>query len=358
MMTQRLAATTPSSGTPAEPRAVHPAIIIRGILGGTLMGLANLVPGISGGTMLVVTGIFTRFIAAIAEVTSLRLSRAAIITLLSVVVPAGLAVLLLAGAVRNLVIDHRWVMYSLFIGWTLGGVPAVWQMATDQPAYGSPRRFPARRVWAGVAIGLAIMVLMVLVQDGGSAAAPGAGGPSPLRLLAGGMVAAAAMVLPGVSGGYLLLLLGLYVPILDAVDQVKTSLQARDVNAMVSVLGVVVPLGIGVVVGIVGVSHILRWLLRRYEKITMGVLLGLLLGAFLGLYPFQRPVEPPPGAVIKGQIVTAQALEAGSLKAKDWPVEYFTPSPGQVALSVLLIAAAAASTLVISRLGRDGQVRG
>jgi putative membrane protein len=345
-----------NSSNPVKPPASSslpvlsiPEIVARGALGGTLMGLANLVPGISGGTMLVVAGIFTVFIAAIADVTTLRLTRRAIITLASVVIPAGLAILLLAGVVRNLVVDHRWLMYSLFIGWTLGGVPTVWAMATA--GGGSRSRSQMSKVWIGATIGISIMIAMVLVQAGARAAGDAAG-PGTLLLFAGGVVASAAMVLPGLSGGYLLLLLGLYVPILDAIDSVKNALQARDAAAMIGVLGLVIPLGAGIVVGIVGVSHLVRFLLRRFEKITMGVLLGLLVGAFLGLFPFQRPVEPEPGTIIKGQVVTRKALDAGEIKPKDWPVEYFAPGVMQVGVSLLLIAAAASSTLMIARTGR------
>jgi putative membrane protein len=206
-------------------------------------------------------------------------------------------------------------------------------------------------VFAGMGLGFGVMLAMLLVQAGGTVAA-GAGGPGAPLLFAGGVVAAAAMVLPGVSGGYLLLLLGLYIPILDAVDQIKIGLRARDLGAMIAVVWVVAPLGLGVLVGVVGVSHLIKWLLMRFEKVTVGVLLGLLLGAFLGLYPFQRPVEPEPGTVIRGRVVTQEVLEAGEVKPKDWPVAYFAPSAAQIGVSLLLIGAAATSTVMISRVGR------
>ena len=89
------------------------------------MGLANLVPGISGGTMLLAAGVYPGFISAIAEVTTFRFRFRSLILLASVVGSAALAILLLAGSVKDLVVDHRWIMYSLFIGLTLGGVPLV-----------------------------------------------------------------------------------------------------------------------------------------------------------------------------------------------------------------------------------------
>ena len=102
------------------------AVAARGAFGGALMGLANLVPGISGGTMLLAAGIFRAVITAIAEVTTLRIRARSVVLLASVAGAAGLAILLGAGLLKGLVLDHRWIMYSLFIGLTFGGVPMVW----------------------------------------------------------------------------------------------------------------------------------------------------------------------------------------------------------------------------------------
>ena len=105
------------------------ALVTRGVFGGILMGLANLVPGISGGTMLLAAGIYPRFIESISDVTRFRFRFRSLLCLGSVVFAALIAILLLAGVLKDLVVDHRWIMYSLFIGLTLGGVPIVWKLA-------------------------------------------------------------------------------------------------------------------------------------------------------------------------------------------------------------------------------------
>ena len=108
-----------------QTKSLQPAALlaVRSAIGGGLMGLANLVPGISGGTMLLAAGVYPAFIGAIAEVTTLRFRPRSLLLLASVATAAGLTILLLAGSVKSLVQDHRWIMYSLFIGLTLGGVP-------------------------------------------------------------------------------------------------------------------------------------------------------------------------------------------------------------------------------------------
>jgi len=262
-------------------------VAVRGSLGGVLMGLANLVPGISGGTMLLAVGVYTRFIEAIAEVTTLRF-RLRSTVLLSVVATAAMAaIVLLAGPVKYLVATHRWVMYSLFIGLTFGGVPIVWRMARPaQPA-----------LYGGTAAGFLVMALMAFTKAGGAADGEW------LLLVVAGIAGSSAMILPGVSGAYLLLVLGQYEQILGAVDTLK----GGDVRGS---LGVLVPVTIGVLVGIVGVSNLIRWTLHRYEQATLGVLLGLLFGSVLGIYPFQefapgaRHVAAALGLVAAGYVLT------------------------------------------------------
>ena len=114
-------------------------LLPRGLLGGTLMGLANLVPGISGGTMLLAAGVYPGFISAIAELTTLRFRRRSLILLGTVGAAALFAIVALAGPVKDFVVGYRWIAYSLFIGLTLGGVPVVWALVR------SPAAAPATR---------------------------------------------------------------------------------------------------------------------------------------------------------------------------------------------------------------------
>ncbi len=316
------------------------ALALRSAVGGVLMGLANLVPGISGGTMLVAAGIYRRFIDAIAEVTTLKFRPRSLLVLAVVIVSAGAAILLLAGTVKSLVVDYRWVMYSLFIGLTLGGVPIVWRMIDR----------PGKIVWLAAALGFAGMAGIAIAQ---STSAGGAGANEGLAaMFLAGALAASAMILPGVSGGYLLLVLGAYVPILQAVDELKSGLKGADGASLADpLLQVVAPVGVGVLVGIVAVSNLLRWLLHRHARPTLGVLLGLLFGAVIGLWPFQKGVPPQLGSTLKGQVVTPSMR--AELSPDDWPTEFFTPEWWQVPVAVGLIVAGFAVTTLIGRLGGD-----
>ncbi len=285
------------------------SIVVRGTFGGVLMGLANLVPGISGGTMLLAAGVYTQFINGVAEFTTFRFRLRPFLLLSSIAVAAGAAILLLAGPVKSLVIDHRWIMYSLFVGLTLGGLPLVWRMARP----GTPS------VWIGATVGLGLMVWMVLSE------ARGGGERDTLLLFVAGVAGASAMILPGVSGAYLLIVLGQYEVILGAIDRISLNGDT---------LGVLGPVAAGVLVGVVGVSNLVKWALEHHEKPTLGVLLGLLVGAVPGIWPFQRGVPTK------------------DVDPERWPLEFFGPTAGQIAASLALVGAGFLITIVIDRLGK------
>ncbi|NOY92941.1 MAG: DUF368 domain-containing protein [Deltaproteobacteria bacterium] len=323
-----------------EPPSSRSLLAARCAIGGVLMGLANLVPGISGGTMLLASGVYPRFIEAIAEVTTFKFKKRSMLVLGVVVACAVLSILLFAGTVKGLVVEHRWVMYSLFIGLTLGGLPVVWKEA--RPAHVS--------TWIAAVLAFAAMAALSLAQSheaGGSVERDGA-----LFLFIAGVAGASAMILPGVSGGYLLLLMGVYVPILGGVDALKQALKAGDVSAaMGPMTSIVIPVGLGVVVGVLVVSNLLGWLLRRFEKPTLGALLGLLLGAVIGLWPFQEGVAPVVGSVFKGRVMTAESLT--SLSPDKYPTQFFDPSAAQIAAALGLVLLGYGITALVARFGSD-----
>lgn len=330
---------TEQNDTQSKPlvELTNTSLVSRSLFGGILMGLANLVPGISGGTMLLAAGIYPRFIKSISEVTRFKFRMKSLLVMGSVIAAAGFAILILAGVLKDLVIDHRWMMYSLFIGLTLGGVPIVWRMA--RPA--------SLTLVVSATIAFALMVGLVVLQALGYV---GETSSNSVMLFVAGLAGASAMILPGLSGGYLLLLLGQYVPILAGIERFKDALKARDVSAaMEPAMSVVLPVGLGVVAGVVLVGNLLEWLLSRFRKATLGILLGLLIGSVFGLWPFQAAVQPQVGDVIKGQVVTEESLP--EIKLKDWPNEFFRPSATEVASSIGLIGLGFAITMGVAAIG-------
>jgi len=316
------------------------ADVPRAVFGGVLMGLANLVPGISGGTMLLAAGIYPRLIASIAQLTMLRFRPQPLIIVATVMIAALLAIVLAAGLIGRLVVEHRWIMFSLFIGLTLGGVPVLYRMI--RPLHSTSI--------AGIAAGLLIMLGILAVEATGVTDGQSGEGPGIFRLIIGGAAAGSAMILPGVSGSYLLLVLGLYLPILEAVDQLRAGLAGRDVDTIRGAAGTIIPVGIGVVLSIVAISHVLKALLARFERVTLGVLLGLLLGAVVGLWPFQSPVKPEFGEHVRGVPMISEE-QIADVPVRHWRVERFTPSPAQAALAGVLAIAGFGIAAAVDHFG-------
>lgn len=245
------------------------------ILRGVLMGTADVVPGVSGGTVALVLGIYERLLANVragAAVLSAALrgrlgeawSRAGRIEwvwLVSLVAGIGLAVVTLAHTIEVLLEEQPVRMAALFFGLVGGSVVVATRLLRRPvPAHGA----------AAALVGVAAFWLLGLrsgpVDD-----------PSLLVYLGAGAVAICAMILPGVSGSFLLLMLGMYDNVLGAVTD-------RDV----AVLGVFL---VGCVVGLAAFSTLLHWLLARWHDLVMAALIGLMLGSLRVLWPWPEGTE-------------------------------------------------------------------
>lgn len=261
--------------------------------------------------MLLAVGVYPECIDALAKVTTLRPDRRALGLLFAVAGAGGLLILLLAGTVKILVVEYRWAMYSVFLGATLGGVPTLWNLIASHDT----------KSWTGCAIGLSVMIAVPVSPTG-----PVADGTAhALLLFLAGLGAFAAMILPGLSGGYLLVLSGQYVPILGAVDDLKSALLADGAPrwpTLVDSVQVLSPFALGGLVALVGVSSLVRLMLRHQRSLMLGFLLGLLVGAVRGLWPFYTS-------------------ESGLA----------LPGIGQAAAAVGLVLCGFAATTAVARLG-------
>ena len=268
---------------PTDPPQKLP--VVRTIVAGALMGLANLVPGVSGGTMILIMGLYNRFITSLADVTKLKFSRQSVIFLAIVAVSAGVGIVSLSGVLLSAVSLHESAMFSLFIGMTLGGAPLLMKMIGK----------PSAPAVIGVLVGIAVMILVAATQT-----------ESPdkekikeairkgelvveadyTRDVVAGTLGMSAMVLPGISGGYMLLIIGRYPSTLGAITLAKDYAISGGEGDATTFLSVLIPVAAGALIGLVVLASLLKWLLRRYEKPTLGVLLGIVLGSVIGIWPF------------------------------------------------------------------------
>lgn len=285
--------------TSTDGRARRP--VARGVIAGTLMGMAMLVPGISGGTMILVMGLYDEFVTSVADIVRLKLSRRNVRFMAVIVASAGVAIVALAGTLSRAVTLHQGAMFSLFIGLTLGGVPALMRML---------KRVSHAAVF-GATIGFGVMLLIAVTRqeppDREAIRAAVAAGqfvvhPAYARDVAAGALGISAMILPGISGAYMLLILDRYETILAAIALTKRYVFTfgNDGDPLVF-LRVIVPTALGAIMSLVLFSNLLKWLLHRYEKFSVGLLLGILIGSVIGIWPFTS-------ATTTGEYATGVAL--------------------------------------------------
>ena len=262
----------------------HP---LRTLLTGLVMGAADVVPGFSGATVALIGGIYPRVVGnaragahVLSTIVRLRVRevlpalRALEWTfLLPVLIGALGAIFALAGVLEGLLDEQPVVMSAVFLGLVLGAAVVA-------------RRQLRAPVGAGV---VAVAVLVALVTFVALGARPATlVDPSPLVIAAAGAVAICAMILPGVSGSFVLLLLGVYEPVIAAVA-------ARDLAPLLMLLG-------GIVVGLAAFSTLLDWLLRRHHDLVLVVLIGIMVGSARVLWPWPSatgvgdPTLAAPGA--------------------------------------------------------------
>ncbi|WP_313822364.1 DUF368 domain-containing protein [Citricoccus sp.] len=289
------AAAAGSGSTPAAAPTVpaeRPTSLLGNLVRGALIGAVETVPGVSGGTVALVVGIYHQIIDSAAHLISAvrRLitgpDRAAgmrehlALVHWKVVLPVALGMLLAvftaAGPMADAMENHPVQMRALFFGMVLASVAVPVRMmlqglATERfRAVASGRDPAAVRLRAGhviAGIGAAVATFLLVSLPPASVEA------HPLVLVPAAMVAVSALVLPGLSGSFLLLTFGLYEPTLRAVDELD-----------LAYLGV---FALGMVLGLVLVVKLLKWLLDHRHTITLAVLSGVMVGGLRTLWPWQ-----------------------------------------------------------------------
>lgn len=238
---------------------------VKEILKGVLIGIANIIPGVSGGTMAVSMGIYDKIIGSITNI--FKQFKKSIMTLLPYVIGMGLGIVGLAYIIRYL-FDVCPLQTSLtFIGLILGGLPILLKKTK-----GKKIGFSGGFVFI---LMFAFIVIMQMIGDSGREIALTLTPGQIVMLFIVGVIASATMVIPGVSGSMFLMILGYYNPIIDTITGFFTALSGGDMQGVLSRLGVLVPFGIGVVIGIFAIAELIELLLTKWETITYCGILGL-----------------------------------------------------------------------------------
>lgn len=238
---------------------------------GMAMGAADAVPGVSGGTVAFITGIYEQLIESIRSINPgllllwkregfravwQRVDAGFLLTLLAGILSS---ILLLAHLISFLLVEHPVLLSSFFFGLVSASVFAV---------YGEIEQ----RGWKIHLMMLAGMLLMMLVNQ----LMPALDVLNPLHIFIAGAIAICAMILPGISGSFLLLMMGVYGGVMQAVKHFE--------------LVTIFWFAAGCAAGILSFSQVLSWLFHRFRQMTLALLTGVLIGSLSQIWPWRQVV--------------------------------------------------------------------
>ena len=247
-------------------------------LKGLFIGGTMTVPGISGGSMAMILGIYDRMISSVSGV--LRLEKKSFIFLAECVIGAVLGMVLFSNSILSLIERFPLPMSYFFIGAVVGGAPMIYRSA-------KVTRFTPGAVIYPI-IGIILVLLIALLPEGIFAPGESFGVSEFFLQLLGGVIVAIALVLPGISVSQMLLMLGLYEPVMKSIGSLN--------------ILPIIPLGIGVLLGTVMTAKLMDKAMHRFPQATYLIILGFVLGSVRELFP-----GLPMGLNIPICIVTAAA---------------------------------------------------
>lgn len=268
----------------------HFGVFLRGVA----MGAADVVPGVSGGTVALITGIYATLIQSLSAINIdfFRLVLKGRIVdawhhvnanfLLALMAGIAVSLFSLAKVITYGLAQHPEPVYSFFMGLILASSILLWRDIT-------PHRL-SHGGW---------LLIGALFMWGVSELRPVAIEPTPWLLFGGGAIAICAMILPGISGSFLLLMMGLYSVVLSAIDTLD--------------FATILIFGAGCIVGLLSFVRVLSWLLIRYRNALMSFLVGVLLMSLKVLWPWQgvSMAAGSEAAIAGGAFIVGLVLVAG-----------------------------------------------
>ena len=241
--------------------------MFKNIIKGMMIGIANIMPGVSGGTLAVSMGIYDKLIHCITHI--LSEFKESMKFLLPIFAGAGIALVALTFVIEALFQYYPIPTNLLFIGLIVGGLPpVVTKVKSHKLSFG--------HILAGLLF-FALVVGMAMMGDNGNRQVTLNLGIVPMiKLVLVGIIAAATMIIPGVSGSMVLLILGYYEPIIQQITAFCTAVITLDMAAILHGIAILLPFGIGVLIGILGIAKIIEIIFEKYPVYAYCAIIGLI----------------------------------------------------------------------------------
>ena len=244
--------------------------MLKNILKGMVIGIANIIPGVSGGTMMVSMNIYDKLIHCITHLFSEF--KKSVGFLLSIAIGMGIAIIASSFFLEELFAKVPIQTNMAFIGLILGGLPAIGKNVKGN-------KIKVGHIVAGLIFFVVVVGLAALGETEGNAADMTFNFINVIKLFVVGLIAAGTMVVPGVSGSMMLMLMGYYQPILSTITDFISALVDLDMDGILQGFGVLVPAGIGVVVGIFLIAKLIEIIFSKFPLYAYWAIIGLIVAS-------------------------------------------------------------------------------
>ncbi|MCI8663252.1 MAG: DUF368 domain-containing protein [Hungatella sp.] len=243
------------------------------IIKGMLIGIANIIPGVSGGTMAVSLGIYDKLISSISGL--LKDWKKSARTLFPIILGCGMGIVCFTYVIEYLLSRHTFVTCMAFVGLILGGVPVLISSLKKELEKNSSKIGVSAVLAFLILFAVAILLPMMNADDEvlkTFSITPG----TIASLFLVGVIASATMVVPGVSGSLVMMILGYYYGIINTIKSFLDSLKAFDIGGLIHGFALLMPFGIGVLLGIFLIAKLITFLFQKFGIQTYCAILGLI----------------------------------------------------------------------------------
>lgn len=238
------------------------------IIKGFFIGIANIIPGVSGGTLAITLGIYEKLINAISHFFKNLKENLKFIILIGI--GALLSIILLSRVINFCLNKYTLATILFFIGLILGGIPLL-----NKKIKGHYKSISNIVIFIAT---FSLVILLSLIKGEGHVSFSNMNFIDYIWLFLVGVIAAATMVIPGISGSFVLMLLGYYKPIINAISSLT---QFENIVGNILIL---FPFGIGVLVGIVAISKLLEFLFKKFEVKTYFGVMGFIISSIITIF--------------------------------------------------------------------------
>ncbi len=255
-------------------------------LKGIAMGAADVVPGVSGGTIAFISGIYQELIDSINNIDISLLKslkkeglkvawkQANASFLLSLVIGIAISVLTFSKIITHLLATKPIMVWSFFFGLIIASILLIWKQITN---------------WKTISI--VALILGIILTYYITIARPVSSPESYPYLFLSGFIAIIAMILPGISGAFILLLMGSYETVIGTINQFREGITQMNMEMLSTALMKLGVFALGAIIGLKAFSKILHWMFDHHKNTTLALLIGFMIGSLNKVWPWKEIIE-------------------------------------------------------------------